>query len=60
MNTLGACAAAREIERQEQFEEWLTGNGLNDPGRFMPALSSSLEAMVGEGEWLFDRKLFEE
>src|SRR5262245_21640766 len=33
---------------------------LNDPERFMPALSLSLEAMVGEEEWLFDRKLFEE
>jgi tetratricopeptide (TPR) repeat protein/CHAT domain-containing protein len=60
MNMIGACAAARGIVRQEQFEQWLTRNGLNDPDRVMPALSSSLEAMVGEEEWLFDRKQFEE
>jgi hypothetical protein len=60
VDILGACAAARGIERQEQFDQWVIGNGLNDPERFMPALSSSLEAMVGEEEWLFDRKQFEE
>ena len=60
MNMLGACAAARKIERQDQFQEWFTSEGLNDPNRFMPTLSSALEAMVGEEEWLFDRRLFKE
>jgi hypothetical protein len=60
MDMLRACAAARKIEPGEQFEQWLASNGLDDLERFMPALSSSLEAMVGEGEWLFDRKLVEE
>jgi hypothetical protein len=57
---LGACAAARKIERQDQFQEWFIVEGLNDPNRFMPALSSALEAMIGEEEWLFDRRLFRE
>jgi tetratricopeptide (TPR) repeat protein len=60
MNMLRACAAARKIEQEEQFQQWLAANGLDDLERFRPALSSSLEAMVGDGEWLFDRKLFEE
>jgi tetratricopeptide (TPR) repeat protein len=60
MNMLRTCAAAREIEQEAQFEQWITSNGLNDPERFMPALSLSLETMVGEEEWLFDWKQFEE
>ena len=59
INMLGACAAARKIEQQDQFQQWFTSNGLNDPNQFMPALSSSLEAMVVKEEWLFDRKLLD-
>jgi tetratricopeptide (TPR) repeat protein len=60
MSMLVACAAAREIEQEAQLEQWITSNGLIDPEQFMPALSSSLEAMVREEEWLFDRRQFEE
>ena len=55
INMLGACAKARKIEEQDQFEQWFAGEGLNDPSRFMPILSHALEAMVGEEGWLFDR-----
>jgi tetratricopeptide (TPR) repeat protein len=59
MNMLGACAAARKIEQEAHFKQWLANNDLNDPEQFLPALSSTLEAMVNEEEWLFDRKQFE-
>jgi len=52
---LMACTEARGIAR-EQIESWLAREGLNDPNRFVPALVAALEAMAGEGEWLFDRE----
>jgi hypothetical protein len=30
---------------------------LLDPQRFVPQLDAALVALVGEGEWLFDRAL---
>jgi hypothetical protein len=53
---LMACAAARGVE-PEKIEGWMAGEGLNDPNRFMPELVVRLEAMVGAGEWLFDRRV---
>ncbi|HKX32845.1 MAG TPA: hypothetical protein VJ302_34505 [Blastocatellia bacterium] len=53
---LGACAEARKLE-PDQFKQWFVSEGLNDPSRFPPALNAALEAMVGDGEWLFDREL---
>ena len=52
MGVLGACAEARGVT-PEKFGEWLQAEGLNDPGRFLPALRRELEAIVGEG-WVFD------
>jgi tetratricopeptide (TPR) repeat protein len=59
MDMLGICAEARKNENQEQFQEWFVKEGLNDPNRFLPRLSSALESMVSEEEWLFDRDLFQ-
>jgi len=49
---LGACAQARGVT-PEKVPEWVQAEGLDDPGRFLPALGRELEAMVGTG-WLFD------
>jgi tetratricopeptide (TPR) repeat protein len=57
INMLGACAKARGIEQQDQFERWFAKEGLNDPSQVLPTLSHALEAMVGEEGWLFDRRL---
>ncbi len=55
LGMLMACAAARGVE-PEQIEGWMEREGLNDPDRFAPELMARLEAMVGAGEWLFDRR----
>jgi tetratricopeptide (TPR) repeat protein len=57
INMLIACAAARNIKEQSLFDQWMVSEGLHDRNRYLPALSSALEAMVGEDEWLFDRQL---
>jgi tetratricopeptide (TPR) repeat protein len=54
---LAACAMARTIP-PEKIVDWITKEGLNDPDRFLPALNGTLEAIVGEKGWLFDRQLF--
>jgi hypothetical protein len=51
------CAAERNIKGQSQFDQWMVSEGLSDQKLYLPALSSALESMVGEGEWLFDRQL---
>jgi tetratricopeptide (TPR) repeat protein len=51
------CAAARKIKEPSQFDQWMVNDGLSDQQLYLPALSSALESMVGEGEWLFDRQL---
>jgi len=51
---VNACAAARKVE-PEGIREWLNGEGLLDPGRFLPALERALEEHVGKDGWLFDR-----
>ncbi|MGH9831735.1 MAG: hypothetical protein ACRD9Y_01895, partial [Blastocatellia bacterium] len=56
---LMACAEARGVE-PEKIESWLESEGLNDPNRFAPELIVRLEAMVGAGEWLFDRRMLGE
>jgi hypothetical protein len=40
---------------EEQFGDWFIGLGLNDPGRFLPALDRALEAIVGDRDWVFER-----
>jgi tetratricopeptide (TPR) repeat protein len=52
MGALGACAEARGVPA-EKLEEWMKAEGLDDPGRFLPALRRELEAIVGDG-WVFD------
>ena len=54
---LGACAAARKIP-EDKAKEWIESEGLDDPKRFIPALSKALEAMVPADAWLFDRSVF--
>lgn len=56
---LTACGGAREAP-PEQFEAWFIGLGLNDEARFVPQLDAALVALVGEGGWLFDRRLFDQ
>jgi tetratricopeptide (TPR) repeat protein len=53
---LSKCAVAHRIE-EKKVMEWITGESLNDPARFLPALDRALEAIVGEDGWLFDRHL---
>jgi tetratricopeptide (TPR) repeat protein/CHAT domain-containing protein len=52
---LMACAEARSIG-EAQFQAWFEVTGLNDPGKFLPALDAALVALVGEGNWVFDRR----
>jgi tetratricopeptide (TPR) repeat protein len=51
---LGKCAEERGITA-EQFEGWLTGQHLNDPGHVFPAVEQALAELVGDANWLFDR-----
>jgi hypothetical protein len=53
---LAACAEARNIQ-QARILDWVRSEGLDDPSRFLPALERALEALAGEGGWLFDRRL---
>jgi tetratricopeptide (TPR) repeat protein len=57
IDLLGICAEARNIKGQDQVEQWIVNEGLNDPKHFLPPLNEALEAMVGEGKWLFDHRL---
>jgi CHAT domain-containing protein len=56
-NLLVACAGERGITTQDAFDAWVATEGLLDPQRFVPQLDAALVALVGEGEWLFDRAL---
>jgi tetratricopeptide (TPR) repeat protein len=56
ISRLAVCAEARKIG-PDQFEQWVVGEGLDDPARVLPQLLSRLESMVGEEEWLYDRRL---
>jgi tetratricopeptide (TPR) repeat protein len=58
LGMLSICTQARGIETQEALDEWVEREGLLDPERFVPQLDAALVAMVGDGEWLFDRRLF--
>jgi hypothetical protein len=51
-----ACAQERNVA-PEKFQDWAVAQGLNDPNRFLPALSAALEQLVGLDGWLFDRAL---
>ena len=53
---LAACAAARGVE-MENLQGWLAQEALHDPDQVFPKLSAALEAIVGEDNWLFDRRL---
>jgi tetratricopeptide (TPR) repeat protein len=57
---LVTCASVRNVEQLDKYKQWITSEGLKDPNRFLPALRTALESMVGEEDWLFDRKLIGE
>jgi len=52
---LSACVQARKVPPEKAIE-WIKAEGLNDPGRFLPALNKAIEEIVGD-QWLFDRSL---
>jgi len=56
LELLWQCAEKRGIEA-EQFEGWLTGQRLNDPDHVFSAAERALAELVGDANWLFDRKM---
>lgn len=59
LRVLAGTAQARGIV-PEDFGAWLEREGLVEAHQLLPALSADLEALVPEGEWLFDRALVPE
>jgi hypothetical protein len=51
---LAESATARQVP-EDQFQEWLVGEGLNDPQRMLQAVDGVVEELVGDTPWLFDR-----
>ena len=57
MRMIRVCAAERKIPK-DKFLEWFRAERLNDRNHFLPALDRALLAIVGEGNWMFDRAAF--
>lgn len=50
---LAQCAGVRNLS-EAQIPDWFAQEGLDDPGRFIPATQKALIALVGDEEWLYD------
>jgi tetratricopeptide (TPR) repeat protein len=59
LGMLMACATARQIP-EDKLTEWRGSLGVNDPARWRPVLDETLESLVGDSDWLFDRSLWQE
>lgn len=44
-----------DVKSQEALEFWMEKLELNDPSLFLPRMSQVVDAIVGDGEWWFDR-----
>jgi hypothetical protein len=45
-----------DVKSQEALEFWMEKLELNDPSVFLPRMGMVIDAIVGEGEWWFDRE----
>lgn len=45
-----------DIKSQDALNFWMEKLELNDPAKFLPRMALVVDAIVGEGEWWFDRE----
>ncbi len=56
---MAGCAIVRKIPENE-ISDWINNQGLNEPIKIFNELQISLNNIVGENNWLFDRSLFKD
>ncbi len=49
-----------DVKSQEALDFWIEKLELNDPAKFLPRMAMVVDAIVGEGEWWFDRDALRE